>query len=620
MTSSPGRRRRAALLVAAALSLSSAVLAPAALAAPIDPAPAPAPSAAPPTETPATETPAAPSAPTDALPGPDQDATPAPAPADPAPLPDGQAPGIPPLTDPAAPGAQTTESAPQTTESVPETTEPAPESTEPVGELEEDAAAIPTPVDGTQEAAAASVRLDWGVKASFRRYIKTIAHGSWQLSEGATGEFSFPLAAGKAPQTEPFTGAQFKGRVDFTGHNGVLDLTIADPEVIRTDAGWQLTALVASKPIDSDTKPPLRRFSIATLSEPVVQHQGNHTRVQFATVRLSAEGNKAFDDRYPTGVELDPLTLLLPRKTTARLTDRLAGPNRYATSHAVYASRTTWGPNLVLASGEQFADALAATALAGPLRSPVLLTAAKSLPAPTRASLDLAKQRGVTKIYAVGGTSAISDNILTELRQRGFQVERLAGPNRFATARAVADTTRQVLTENGKQVRTVVLVDGLNFADALAGGPVATKHDGVLLLTNGPKLDPQTLAAAKSYSPNFIAIGGSAVRAAQSTGDAGVQVTPLAGPNRYATALQAALHQPQSPQTVVLASGVSFPDALAGGALAAHTDGVVLLSPPGALPPGVADFLAARDIANVWLTGGQGALNQAVFDGVRAVL
>lgn len=601
MTSSTGRRRRAALLVAAALSLSSAVLAPAALAAPLAPAPVTDPTAAPaPTaeeSAPVGETTSVPANPAGAA----TDESDSPVPASP--------------TDATADESHSPAPAEEAAEA---------EADDAITSLDEASADYAPDLQMVQgpggDGLPAPAQLNWGVKASFRHYIKNTAHGSWTLSDGASGEFSFRAAPGKAPQSEPFSGAQFQGRIDFTGHNGILDLTIADPEIVQTEAGWHLTALVSSKPIDSNTKPPLHRYQIAALDNPVVEHEGHNTEVRFVSVRLTEEGNKAFDNRYPANVELDPITVKLHKKTTPRVTDRLAGRNRYQTSHAVYASRNDWGQTLVLASGEQFADALAATALAGPLRSPVLLTSAKTLPGPTRESLTLAKQRGVTKVYAVGGTSAISDASLAEVHQAGFEVERLAGSNRFATARAVAEATRKELTARGKQVRSVVLVDGLNFADALAGGPVAAKNDGVLLLTSGAKLDPQTLAAAKTYSHNFIAIGGSAVTAAAEQRDDDTELTPLAGRNRYETALAVAVQHLQYPKTVVLTSGVSFPDALAGGALAAHTDGIVLLSPAGTLPEGVSRYLATRDIANVWLTGGAGTLSQAVFDGVRAVL
>src|SRR3954454_12069138 len=92
------------------------------------------------------------------------------------------------------------------------------------------AAAATIPIKGGQ--------VDWGVKKSFREYVKGgIAKGQIEVSGGATeaadGTFVFPVGSGTYDLATHTTEAQGTGSVHFTGHfsEGVpaLDLTFSNP-------------------------------------------------------------------------------------------------------------------------------------------------------------------------------------------------------------------------------------------------------------------------------------------------------------------------------------------------------------------------------------------------------
>jgi putative cell wall-binding protein len=143
---------------------------------------------------------------------------------------------------------------------------------------------------------------------------------------------------------------------------------------------------------------------------------------------------------------------------------RLGGADRYETAAlaAAEVARTTGRPTTVLvASGENFPDALAA----GATGLPVLLTAAGSLPEPTRRALEvLAPERTVV----VGGPLAVGEGVVPG-------AERVAGPDRFATATAVADWA---IGAGLLDPAEVVVARGDAFPDALAGSAL---HRPVLL-------------------------------------------------------------------------------------------------------------------------------------------
>jgi hypothetical protein len=140
---------------------------------------------------------------------------------------------------------------------------------------------------------------------------------------------------------------------------------------------------------------------------------------------------------------------------------RLEGADRYATAAAVAREVGTSGRALV-ASGEtaHLVDALAAGGAAAGARRPILLVRRDAVPTETAQALAQLQVAGVT---LVGGTGAVSDAVAARLPG----VYRAAGPDRYATAAAVATAFRGLVDP-----AHVVLSSGVgtNIVDALPGG------------------------------------------------------------------------------------------------------------------------------------------------------
>jgi hypothetical protein len=86
------------------------------------------------------------------------------------------------------------------------------------------------------------------------------------------------------------------------------------------------------------------------------------------------------------------------------------------------------------------------------------------------------------QVYVVGGPAAVSDNVLAEIRAMGLTVNRIAGPNRQATAIALFEFAAQKLNWKATHVN---LARGDNWPDALAGGPHAGEEKAPVLLAGG---------------------------------------------------------------------------------------------------------------------------------------
>ena len=254
---------------------------------------------------------------------------------------------------------------------------------------------------------------------------------------------------------------------------------------------------------------------------------------------------------------------------------RISGASRFDT--AIAASQDQFAvagtaAAVVLTRADTYPDALAGVPLAARLGGPLLLTSSTSLNASVRAEIIRVLPAGAP-VYILGGTSAVSAAVATTITGLGFVVHRLAGANRFATAVAVAGALGNPTT--------VFEATGLNFPDALAGGPAAIQAGAAILLTNGsiPAKETTAYLAAHAGGTHY-ALGGPAAAADPTA-------TAISGTDRYETAAQVAQTFFHIPAVVGVATGANFPDALAAGPDVASKDAPLLLvSPAGALPPG----------------------------------
>jgi putative cell wall-binding protein len=231
----------------------------------------------------------------------------------------------------------------------------------------------------------------------------------------------------------------------------------------------------------------------------------------------------------------------------------------------------------------------------------------------------------------VGGPAAVDEAVVADLRARGLTVERVAGPDRYATAAAVARLFPATFVGAlpGGAGRTAIVASGANFADALAGGPLSARASFPILLTA-----PDALVAPTSEALDALAIrqvlllgGPQAVSpAVQAAIEAkGIAVRRVGGANRQETAAllaDLAVDTLGWPATHAnLARGDHFADALAGGWHAGVERAPILLSvDPATLGSPADTWLRARSatVATVDLLGGTAAISDAVAAAAEA--
>ncbi|MDR3540201.1 MAG: cell wall-binding repeat-containing protein [Desulfosporosinus sp.] len=190
---------------------------------------------------------------------------------------------------------------------------------------------------------------------------------------------------------------------------------------------------------------------------------------------------------------------------------RIAGMDRYDTSYRIASSLNDLNvSSVVIASGEQYPDALSISSIAANKGWPILLSPNDALP---REMKQFLLERKPSKVYLAGGVGEISDLVKSEISTLLPQtsVERLAGPSRFDTNIIIAETFAM-------NPATVYLATGYDFADAMAGSAVAAKNgDPIIFIDPSLPTLPKSVASyfgklyANNISPNLISFGGSGV-------------------------------------------------------------------------------------------------------------
>ena len=307
-----------------------------------------------------------------------------------------------------------------------------------------------------------------------------------------------------------------------------------------------------------------------------------------------------------TSADPAPVTLEAPSSVT-----RLGGGDLYGTPAVISAANFAPGvPVVYVATGLDFPDALAGAAVAGPQGGPILLVSVDAIPAATAAELTRLRPQ---QIMILGGTGVVSDAVASALGDyTSGAVTRLAGRDRYATAAAVGAATFV------PGVPVVYVATGLNFPDALAGAAVAGFQDGPVLLVSTNAIPTVTAVELARLKPQRIVIlGGTGVVSDAVASTLGAYtpgtVTRLAGRDRYATAaaISAATFAPGVP-VVYVATGLDFPDALAGSAVAGSQGAPVLLVSTNAIPAATAAELTRLQPGRVVLLGSASSVSEAV--------
>ncbi len=282
---------------------------------------------------------------------------------------------------------------------------------------------------------------------------------------------------------------------------------------------------------------------------------------------------------------------------------RISGQNRYNT--AIEASRTAYKKSdfVVLASGENFPDALAGAPLAMALDAPILLTPKSNIPIDVVSRIvDLEAKR----VYILGLEASISKEV--EEKISSFtRVERIGGDSRYDTAALIAERVIS-LTGSG----SIVLANGENFPDALASSSYFGPKGIPILLTSKDSVPRATRDFVNKNLMNKLYVSGGENSVSTDSVKALGDFERTSGANRFATSVSLAEKSYANPDVVMLVSGENFPDALSSLGLMKSLDAPLVLTHLAYLSKEVSDYLASAKPSEVVVVGGTGAVSARV--------
>ena len=154
----------------------------------------------------------------------------------------------------------------------------------------------------------ASADLGWGVRDSFRNYIRGgIANGSWDLNGTTYSDNAFQWAKGTGSFKDGKGSISFTGSVHFTGHHGILDTTISNPRLEINGKTAVLYATMVGNDMDGKSH---NYGEVALLNVDVsgLQVSGDKISISGAGTTITAEGAKAFAGFYEAGKDMAPLS------------------------------------------------------------------------------------------------------------------------------------------------------------------------------------------------------------------------------------------------------------------------------------------------------------------------
>ncbi|NQX33343.1 cell wall-binding repeat-containing protein [Herbiconiux sp. VKM Ac-2851] len=293
--------------------------------------------------------------------------------------------------------------------------------------------------------------------------------------------------------------------------------------------------------------------------------------------------------------------------------DRIGGADRFAVAVNVSKEGYPDGNGVAyLVTGLDYPDALGAAPAAVHTNGPLLLTTRDTIPPVVLGELNRLKPN---LVIIVGGPNTVSAAVQSQLAGvvSAPAVTRVQGTDRYDTSRKLFDYAF------GSAVGPIAYVaTGRNFPDALSAGAAAGSVDAPVVLVDGAQGELDAATSGTLTAHNFTTIkvaGGPAAVSPGIVSDLDYlfdSVVRLSGADRYQSSIAINRDGFTASGRVFLATGSTFPDALAGAALAGKLDAPLFVVPSTCVPPTVLTEISNLKATRVTLLGGPAALAPSV--------
>ncbi|TGE34931.1 vancomycin resistance protein [Desulfosporosinus fructosivorans] len=275
--------------------------------------------------------------------------------------------------------------------------------------------------------------------------------------------------------------------------------------------------------------------------------------------------------------------------------NRLSGDTRFETAKVIaeyYGNGKV--QNVILSTGNGFADALSASVLAHEKEAPILLV--DSSVDSSKEAFDYVIQHldPSGTVYIIGGSGIIGTEFETKFNDLGFKnIVRIAGMDKYDTSYKIASSLKDI------SLATVVISSGEQYPDALSISSFAANKGWPILLSPHDTLPQEMKIFLLDKKPSKVYITGGVGAILDNVKSEITSLLPqanverLSGQSRFDTNVIISETFALNPSTIYLATGYGFADALAGSVVAAQKGDPIILIDPSVptLPKSVASYL-----------------------------
>ncbi len=305
------------------------------------------------------------------------------------------------------------------------------------------------------------------------------------------------------------------------------------------------------------------------------------------------------------------------KKKKSEKIQRLSGDNRYETSVEVSEKNFKSADTVVLASGQNIADALVASSYADIEEAPILLTNKNSI---SDEVLDEIERLKADKVVIVGGQSSISSSVESRLKKEDIKVTRISGSDRFDTS----DKLSQEVSRLSKKSNQAILVNGYKNIDALSVSSLATKEELPILLNGRNALNMSVKNRLRQMNVNKVYIigGNNSISSdvEKELKKMQISVVRLSGTDRYETSANIAKYAYKDFDEAIVASGENPVDALAASTLTGKKEAPILLTNKNKIPKSIKKIIEDMDIGKITIVGGENSITDNVMDDMEDML
>lgn len=293
------------------------------------------------------------------------------------------------------------------------------------------------------------------------------------------------------------------------------------------------------------------------------------------------------------------------------ITQRISGSDKYNTAVLISKAGFTQANTVIVVSSQDYQDALIATSLSKIRNAPILITKQSSL---ENVTINEIKRLKATKAFVIGNYGVIGSGVDKQLKGLGIVVTRIDGVDRYDISKKIA----QIL---GVQ-KGVVIAGNFDYSGLLSIATIASMKSMPILLSPKNSLSPKISALIKGRTiPVSYLIGGTSVlnvTIARSVPNS----KRLSGTDIYNSNVNIInqFSKDFNFNTVYLASGEDFTEALSAGALSTKTNSPIFLTQKNTISKATLNYMKSKKVKHVVILGGVGVISKSVEDMIKVTL